>query len=244
MNSGGGRVLVLWDVDHTLIENGGVSKANYALAFEILTGRPAQTAARTDGRTDVDIMDGLFADNGAKSPADQDMVLAALAEAGRRNAEELRVRGYSLPGAAECLERLAERSDVINSILTGNIEDNARVKLGIFGLDKWVDFSVGAFGAEHRVRSQLVPIAQAKAAERYGFNVEDEVTLLVGDTVRDVMAGREGGARVIAVATGSDSEEVLREAGADAVLGSLGDADVFCAVLEEARATGPAKVCQ
>jgi phosphoglycolate phosphatase-like HAD superfamily hydrolase len=89
-----------------------------------------------------------------------------------------------------------------------------------------------------------VPIAQAKAAERYGFNVEDEVTLLVGDTVRDVMAGREGGARVIAVATGSDSEEVLREAGADAVLGTLRDADVFCAVLEEARAAGPAKVTQ
>jgi hypothetical protein len=118
MNGDVGRVLVLWDVDHTLIENGGVSKANYALAFEILTGRPAQTAARTDGRTDVDIMAGLFADNGVESPADQDMVLAALAEAGRRN-EELRFRGHSLPGAVECLERLAERSDVINSVLTG-----------------------------------------------------------------------------------------------------------------------------
>jgi phosphoglycolate phosphatase-like HAD superfamily hydrolase len=243
-NGGRGRVLVLWDVDHTLIENGGVSKANYALAFEILTGRPAQTVARTDGRTDVDIMAGLLADNGAEPPADHDAVLAALAEAGRRNAEELRRRGHSLPGAAECLERLAERSDVINSVLTGNIEDNARVKLGTFGLDKWIDFSVGAFGAEHRVRSRLVAIAQAKAAERCGFDTEREVTLLVGDTVRDVMAGRDGGARVIAVATGLDSQEDLREAGADVVLATLEDVDAFCEALEEVRVAGPAKVDQ
>lgn len=243
MTSGvGGRVLVLWDVDHTLIENGGVSKANYALAFEILTGRPAQTVARTDGRTDVDIMAGLFADNGAVPPADQDEVLSALAEAGRRNVDELRSRGHSLPGATECLECLAGRSDVINSVLTGDIEENARVKLGTFGLDEWIDFTVGAFGAEHRVRSQLVPIAQAKAVERYGFDAESEVTLLVGDTVRDVMAGREGGARVIAVATGLDSQGDLREAGADVVLATLEDVNAFCCALGEVRVLGPAKV--
>ncbi len=239
MTNGGGRVLVLWDVDHTLIENGGVSKANYALAFEILTGRPARTVARTDGRTDVDIMAGLFADNGAELPADQDVVLVALAEAGRRNAEELRLRGHSLPGAAECLERLAGRPDVTNSVLTGNIEENARVKLAAFYLDKWIDFTVGAFGAEHKVRSRLVPIAQTKAARRYGFDAERDVTLRVGDTVRDVMAGREGGARVIAVATGLDSEEELRGAGADAVLATLEDADAFWDSVEEMRALGP-----
>ena len=211
------------------------------MAFEILTGRRAATVARTDGRTDVDIMADLLADNGAEPPASRGIVLAALAEAGRRNAEDLRMRGHRLLGAAECLERLAERPDVINSVLTGNIEENARVKLGTFGLDKWIDFSVGAFGAEHRVRSQLVPIAQAKAAERYGFSVEDEVTLLVGDTIRDVLAGRDGGARVIAVATGIDSQEDLREAGADVVLGTLGDVGAFFAALKDIRASGPAK---
>jgi len=34
-------LLVLWDIDHTLIENHGVNKEIYALAFELLTGRPA-----------------------------------------------------------------------------------------------------------------------------------------------------------------------------------------------------------
>lgn len=239
MMSDRGRVLVLWDVDHTLIENGGVSKANYALAFEILTGAPTATVARTDGRTDVDIMAGMFSDNAAEAPGDQETVLQALAEAGRRNADALRTRGYALPGAAECLRLLAERPDVINSVLTGNIEDNARVKLGVFGLDTWVDFSVGAFGAEHRVRSRLVPVAQTKAAKNYDFDPGRDVTVLVGDTVRDVLAGREGGARVIAVATGLDSEEKLREAGADIVLASLGNVDAFHRALDEVTQYGP-----
>jgi phosphoglycolate phosphatase len=32
------RILLLWDVDRTLIENGGVGKEIYAHAFRILTG--------------------------------------------------------------------------------------------------------------------------------------------------------------------------------------------------------------
>jgi hypothetical protein len=62
-------VLLLWDVDHTLIDNGGVSKANYALAFELLTGRPATVPAKTGGRTDVEIVESLLRDNG-RDPAD------------------------------------------------------------------------------------------------------------------------------------------------------------------------------
>jgi hypothetical protein len=42
------KTLVLWDVDHTLIENSGVSKENYALAFEFLTGRaPAPHSSKS-----------------------------------------------------------------------------------------------------------------------------------------------------------------------------------------------------
>ena len=36
-----GAILLLWDIDHTLIENHGVNKETYALAFKLLTGREA-----------------------------------------------------------------------------------------------------------------------------------------------------------------------------------------------------------
>jgi hypothetical protein len=63
------ELLVLWDVDHTLIENGGVSKATYLLAYELLTGQRATVPPETDGRTDVAIMKSLLEDNGS-DPAD------------------------------------------------------------------------------------------------------------------------------------------------------------------------------
>lgn len=59
------RSLVLWDVDHTLVDNGGVSKENYSLAVELLTGRPPKNGARTDGRTDMLIMEDVLRDNDA-----------------------------------------------------------------------------------------------------------------------------------------------------------------------------------
>ena len=43
---GGMLRLVLWDVDHTLIENAGVSKAIYADAFQQLTGTSSRRTRR------------------------------------------------------------------------------------------------------------------------------------------------------------------------------------------------------
>ncbi len=65
---GTAQILLLWDVDHTLIENGGVSKEIYARAFELLTGHPP-SSVETDGRTDFEIMANLFA---AQNQSDAD----------------------------------------------------------------------------------------------------------------------------------------------------------------------------
>ncbi|MGL5865356.1 MAG: HAD family hydrolase [Dermatophilaceae bacterium] len=233
--------LTLWDVDHTLIENGGVSKLNYALAFELLVGVPPPVQAATDGRTDVEIMENLWRDNGLwESLPTVDEREAALAEAGERNRPLLAERGHALAGAKDVLVRMAGMSDVIGSVLTGNIPSNARVKLEVFGLGQHVDFEVGSFGNEHRVRAQLVFVAQAKAEHLRGFDRASMPTILVGDTVRDVQAGLGGGARVVAVASGVDVVEDLEGAGADAVLPSLADVDAFFEAFERVRSLGPA----
>ena len=59
-----GALLVLWDIDHTLIENHGVNKETYALAFKMLTGWPVVYPARTEGRTEPEIMRGMLARHG------------------------------------------------------------------------------------------------------------------------------------------------------------------------------------
>jgi phosphoglycolate phosphatase-like HAD superfamily hydrolase len=234
--------LILWDVDHTLIENGGVSKANYALAFEILIGRPPEHPAKTSGRTDVSIVAGILSDNGEDPTRFSiEEQLAALHRAGDENRHLLAERGHALPGAVEALTHFKADSTLINSVLTGNIEPNARTKLAAFDLDQYVDFTVGGFGAESAVRSDLVPVAQAKAAERYHFDSAEDVTVLIGDTHRDIDAGLDGGARVIAVATGGESVAELETAGAHVALPGLADLDALVAALAAVRQLGPAQ---
>ena len=47
--------LLLWDVDHTLIDTGGVGRAVYQEAFEQVTGRPMKQQTEVSGRTEPDI---------------------------------------------------------------------------------------------------------------------------------------------------------------------------------------------
>ncbi len=63
-------------------------------------------------------------------------------------------------------------------------------------------------------------------------------TILIGDTPLDVKAARDGGAKIIGVATGSSSMNVLHEAGADAVIESLEHLDQLIMELIELRLDG------
>lgn len=231
-----GTVLLLWDVDHTLIDGGGVSQDTFDLAFKLLTGRDAEHPAFTGGRTDAAVLAGMLADNGADpsgwSWAQQ---RAALIEALARTTGALRQRGRALPGAEACLRRLAAEPGVLQSVLTGNVEENARVKLATFGLERWLDFTIGGFATEQHARWTLVPLAQGKAAQRHGFDPRRDVTVLVGDTPSDVEAGRLGGARVIGVGTGGHPPDELLEAGADAALPGLENPDALLRLLSGLR---------
>jgi phosphoglycolate phosphatase len=217
-------LLVLWDIDHTLTENHGVNKEIYALAFELLTGRRAEHPARTDGRTEPEIMRNMLAEHGIEAvPGYLARVQEALASATASKAGTLRERGHELPGARAALAAFQSSPAIVQSVLTGNIRPNAVTKLSVFGLDGYLDFDAGGYGSDDEVRANLVGIAQERASARYGPSFGKGNTVLIGDTLRDVRAGRDGGARVIAVATGSDSAGALRAEGADIVLPDLRD---------------------
>lgn len=130
---------------------------------------------------------------------------------------------------------------MIQSTLTGNMEANARVKLRAFGLDPWIDFSVGGYGVLHE-RPLLVPVARHRAAVRYGFDPLAGATVLIGDTPADVEAGLAGGARVLAVATGSYSVAQLWAAGVDDVITDLADVEGFERHLAKVIEAGPVGV--
>lgn len=231
------ETLILWDIDHTLIENGGVSKETYALAFELLVGRAPLVRPTTDGRTDFQIMYELLAANSVDVEKYREIAQfeGILGEAMRRNAAQLPVRGRTLPGVVETLTALSGIPTVIQSILTGNVVSNARAKLKAFQLDTWVDLEVGGFGSDDKVRSRLVSAARDKVAKKYGKIFDRSSTILIGDTLLDVKAAHDGGAKIIAVATGIHSVNQLDDAGADVVLDNLADLDRFMGALHGLR---------
>ncbi|KMS74446.1 haloacid dehalogenase [Streptomyces viridochromogenes] len=223
-------LIILWDIDHTLIDNAGVSKEIYAAAFTALAGEPPKRAAVTEGRTDHLIMREMFLRNGLSEPDWADAE-AALTGAGRERLGDLRERGKPLPGVREALKAAASREDWVSSVLTGNIAANARVKLSAFGLDTLVDLEVGAYGADAIERSALVDVARRRIRDHRALP-EDTPVVLVGDTPRDVEAALVSDAHVIAVATGVHGQPELTAAGAATVLPDLTDTIGLLGLLE------------
>ena len=214
------RVLLLWDVDHTLVDNAGVSKEIYAATFEAITGSPPTQPARTGGRTDRRIMQGMFARHELEMPA-WHLVARELAQAGADRAEAMRTRGSVLPGVADAVRRLAGDRRFVQSVLTGNIRPNAEMKVCSLGLGRHLNFDIGAYGDDSDDRAELVAIAQQRAGQATSKSFDAENTVLVGDTPRDVDAALRGGARIVAVATGVHSEAELTAAGASVVMSTM-----------------------
>jgi phosphoglycolate phosphatase len=211
-------LLVLWDIDGTLVDSAGHGRHAFEEAFEEVVGGIPEWVDYA-GRTDHQIALEMLNDSHQHLPA----VLEQLAEKLAARKELIASEGHIYPGVREVLAALHEADGVVNSLLTGNVEPNAAVKVGAFGLDRWLDLEAGAYGSDpHERRSDLVAVARERAAARYG---EPTGAVLVGDTPLDVLAAREAGARAVAVATGFADLDALRESEPDALLQDLSDTD-------------------
>ncbi len=224
--------LILWDIDGTLIYSGGVAGEAMRASMERVYGS-ASTEARHSyaGKTDRQIILETFAER------DHDELISTLDHftatyveelTGRRDAFLTRCR--VLDGAAAALERLTT-ADVIQSVLTGNLQLIARIKLDLMGLTRFLDLESGAYGSDHHRRTELAPIAAARAAQRYDRAFAGTDVVVIGDTPHDIDCGRAADARTIAVATGPFSADALRAHGADIVLENLADTDAVIAAI-------------
>ncbi|GHJ36027.1 HAD family hydrolase [Streptomyces sp. TS71-3] len=207
--------LVLWDIDHTLIDTRGVGRELSAAAFEEATGQRMLQQAAVDGVTEPVIFRETAKLHGLETTrADFERFAAALAHQHVVHAADLRERGHALPGAAAVLDALAE-SGARQTVVTGNIRAVAEIKLGVFGLDRQIDWDGGAYGEDADLRPGLVRAALQRSS------ASPAAAVVIGDTPADVEGALSTGVRVIAVATGRSGEEVLTAAGASEVLPDL-----------------------
>jgi phosphoglycolate phosphatase len=233
----GPRRLVLWDIDHTLIESGDVGLLVYAEAFAKAVGHPLATMPQLPGRTEPVIFREALRINGVQDHADLYQQFAAEQAHGyQSHLDDLRRQGRALPGAADALHALAERADVAQSVLTGNTRPTAQIKLSTFGLAELVDLEIGAYGTDDDNRANLVAIARHRASKAHAQEYAPGQTILIGDTANDVVAALASGARIIAVATGREPAADLAAAGADTVLADLTNTTALLAAILEASA--------
>lgn len=223
------RHLLLFDIDGTLIHADGAGRValTRALTAEFGVEEPSIEVGFA-GRTDRAIASDALASHGLE-PDDERFhryrkaYLTLLPETLAERA------GRVLPGARELLRVLADRSDVVLAVLTGNFEGAARKKLDHFELDAFF-IEPGGFGDHHHDRNDVARAAE----EAVSGHVSAETTLwVIGDTPNDVRCARAIGARAIAVAAGFATREELEASGPDHLFDDLLDIERFLAVLEQ-----------
>jgi phosphoglycolate phosphatase-like HAD superfamily hydrolase len=216
--------LILWDIDHTLIDTGGVGREVFADAFAQATGVPMKDMAEVSGRTELVIFGETLDLHGIPRSADRfDRFIELQARGYDERADEMRLRGRVLPGALNALQEFDRAPDIIQSVLTGNTKASAEAKLRIFGLSPYLDLEIGGYGEDDPVRARLVSIARERTHELHGAAFTANATFLIGDTPQDVIAGKDGAVHVIAVASGKSTTAELKAAGAEVVLPDLVD---------------------
>ena len=171
-----------------------------------------QVAGRTDGAIARDL---LLA--GGISASRIDECVAEVRDATSRAYAELCPVDLShlvASGVSDLLEELAALPDRFRlSLLTGNFEPVARLKLERAGLGEYFPAGQGAFGSDAEAREELPAVARERAGALDGGRPwPRERTLIIGDTPRDVLAARADELRCVAVATGPFPVEDLADA--------------------------------
>jgi len=221
-------LLVLFDIDGTLILTGRAGVRGMNIAFERLYGATGAldrigVAGRTDRAIVIDALRAI-----GREPTDAEIM--RLRDAYCESLATEIVKPVSdpsgvLPGVMAVLDALATRAHIGVGLLTGNFERGAAIKLGHFDLHS--RFAFGAFGDDHINRRDLVPVALTRARSAVRDVPPASRVVVIGDTPLDVDCAKAHGARAVGVATGPFSASDLSAAGADLALETLEDVKLF-----------------
>ena len=219
------KLLILWDIDGTILHSAGAgTRALQAALRDVFGIEGSLDGIDFAGSTDRRIIRQIFSRFSVEFSQGNlgrylDGYIAALPAA--LGAGGARV----LPGVREILAQAAARPEVAQGLLTGNVRLGAQAKLAHHGL--WHFFPVGAFADDGELRSELGPHALRRARGHWGADFPPERVWIVGDTPHDIACARAFGARVLAVATGGSGLAELAAHKPDAVLGDLADLAAF-----------------
>ncbi|MAY75716.1 MAG: hypothetical protein CMJ31_13560 [Phycisphaerae bacterium] len=233
----GGRgqrsVLVLFDVDLTLIDTQGAGRGAMVAAGRAIFGDDFHSeGVPFAGRIDPLILRDLLVANGiAPTPNHAASMRSAYVE---RLGAMLDGRVRTLPGAVALLDALDAVEEVTVGVLTGNFEETGGMKLRAAGIDP-ERFAVQAWGDgspfDPPAREHLPPVAIERYVALHGRSPRS--VTIVGDTSHDVACAMANGCRSLGVTTGRTSLDELSRAGADRVVEDLSSTEEVMSWLME-----------
>ena len=210
-------LLLLFDVDGTLVSR--ATEAHSAALHQALREVHRVDARRLEhsivpaGRTDGEIARLLLLNAGV--PAETiDERAGAVREASTRIYAELcppSLANTVLPGVVELLDWWSGLESVRLSLVTGNFEPIARIKLKAAGIGHYFPAGQGGFGSDSEDRAVLPPRARRRAGQG-GVSFPRAQTIVIGDTPRDIACARADALRCFAVSTGPHGPHELSDA--------------------------------
>jgi phosphoglycolate phosphatase-like HAD superfamily hydrolase len=225
--------LVLFDIDGTLITSRGAGRRAMRTALERVFGAAGgidqyDLRGRTDTRIVHDVMGALGWEPARVKERLDDFFEAYLGGLTSEIGDGRHV--VTLPGVCAVVARLAQSPEALLGLVTGNIEEGARIKLLPTGL--WPHFRVGAYGSDHMDRRRLPSLAARRAQALVGYPFAATEVVVIGDTPHDIDCARACGAVAVAVTTGQYTRAELLADRPDHLFDDLADVDkVLAAIL-------------
>jgi phosphoglycolate phosphatase len=215
------KILLLWDIDGTLIASGGAGMKALEAALHHVFGIDGSLAdIDFAGRTDRWIIREVFR-KFAISDTEENFARYFEGYVSVLPSHLVNPQARVLPGVRNALKAAAEHGNIAQGLLTGNMRRGAQVKLAHHGL--WEHFPFGAFADDSERRNDLGPHAVRRALEHHRVEFAPANVWVIGDTPHDVACGKIIGARTLAVGTGGYSVDALRTHSPTVVLEDLSD---------------------
>lgn len=208
------KQLVLFDIDKTLLQG-----KNYLHKVAFTEGIKKAFGITTSidkinhqGKTDKQIIIEVLLEEGMKEAVIREKIEMITEEMVRVFQKGIINEKIELSaGVLELLEAL-KNGGALLGLVTGNLEGIARGKLQKAGINGY--FKLGGFGSDDEERSNLVKIAIKRAEDNFGFELDNNVFVL-GDTPKDIIAGKKAGVKTIGIAGGSYTQGELEKENPD-----------------------------
>lgn len=216
--------LIFFDIDGTLTrtQNGYIPFNEAVLKTFGIRGDIRSVIP--DGNTDPRIVEDMFAQANLKLAMDEGRwaefsinLRDCYSNAVKQGATTIR----ALPGATVLLRHLAETEEFICSVVTGNLETMATVKLQAAQLSAYL--CRGAYGSDSPYRPDLPLIAKRRCEQLSRESISLDQCIIVGDTPKDLEAARQNHMKCVLVGTGRYPVEELMLSQPDCGLPDLCD---------------------